>query len=267
MTPDFLRRIVNRIMILFAVMLLFAVSVEAVEELKVSRRNGGVQYWWEVEDFDERDDAVFFLNDEKGHAVDDLKGASGDSYLVHNSPNPPNNLPPAEDVFFVRYTIDIDSGGTYFAWVRASWDRTPSGRANNSFFIQVNGTPDLGKFERHINTLGDATWLDAWEDDNPWTWIGDSAQPQALQGQAGGGLQNGLKTRFDAGENTVMIYHREGALTAQTMCSDVLMISTVDFMPTDEDFATAVPLSVQPRDKLTTTWARMKTVNYSKTAN
>ena len=54
MRPDFPRRVVNRIMILFTVMLLFAVSVEAVEELKVSRRNGGVQYWWEVEDFDER---------------------------------------------------------------------------------------------------------------------------------------------------------------------------------------------------------------------
>ncbi|MDE0015742.1 hypothetical protein F4009_23470 [Candidatus Poribacteria bacterium] len=126
MRYDLLTRIVNQIMILFAVMLLFATSVEAVEELKVSRLNGGVQYWWEVEDFNERDDAVFFLNDEQGHAVDDLEGASGDSYLVHNSPNPPNNLPPAEDVFFLKYTIDIDSGGTYFLWARASWDRTPS---------------------------------------------------------------------------------------------------------------------------------------------
>ena len=248
-------------MVLFTVILSFVISVEAVEELKISQLNGGVQYWWEVEDFDERDDAVFFLNDEKGHAVDDLKGASGDSYLVHNSANPPNNLPPADDVFFVKYTIDINSGGTYFLWARASWDRTPSGRTSNSFFIQVNGTPDLGKFERHINTLGDATWLDAWEDNNPWTWIGDSAQPQALQGQAGGGLQNSWKTRLDAGENTVMIYHREGALTAQTMCSDVLMVSTVDFMPTDDDFAKAAPLPVQPRNKLATVWAKIKTGN------
>ena len=260
MTYDVLTRLTNPIKILFIVVL-FATSASAIEELKVSQLNGGVQYWWEVEDFDERDDAVFFFNDEKGHAVDDLQGASGDRYLVHNSPNPPNNLPPAEDVFFLEYTIDIDSGGTYFVWARTSWDRTPSGRTNNSFFVQVNGTPDLGKFDRHINTLGDATWLDAWEDNNPWTWIGDSAQPQALQGQAGGGLQNGWKTRLDAGENTVMIYHREGGLNAQTMCSDALMISTVDFTPTDDDFTEAVPLSVQPTNKLTTVWVRMKTGN------
>lgn len=261
MIHDVRTRIMYAIGVLF-ITVLFVASVEAVEELKVSQRNGGVQYWWEVEEFDERDDEVFFLNDEKGHLVDDLKGASGDAYLVHNSPNPPNNLPPAEDVFFAKYTIDgIASAGTYFVWARASWDRNPSGRAHNSFFVQVNGTPDLGKFERHINTLGDATWLDKWDDKNPWTWVGDSAQPQDLQGQAGGGLQNGLETRLDAGENTVVIYHREGGLNAQTMCSDVLMVSTVDFIPTDDDFAQASPLPVQPKNKLTTTWARMKTGN------
>ncbi len=261
MIHDVRTRIMYAIGVLF-ITVLFVTSVEAVEELKVSQLNGGVQYWWEVEEFDERDDEVFFLNDEKGHLVDDLKGASGDAYFVHNSPNPPNNLPPAEDVFFAKYTIDgIASAGTYFVWARASWDRNPSGRAHNSFFVQVNGTPDLGKFERHINTLGDATWLDKWDDKNPWTWVGDSAQPQDLQGQAGGGLQNGLETRLDAGENTVVIYHREGGLNAQTMCSDVLMVSTVDFIPTDDDFAQAAPLSVQPKNKLTTTWARMKTGN------
>ncbi len=261
MIHDVQTRIMYAIGMLF-IIVLFGTSTEAVEELMVSQLNGGVQYWWEVEEFDERDEEVFFLNDEKGHLVDDLKGASGDAYLVHNSPNPPNNLPPAEDVFFAKYTIDgIASAGTYFVWARASWDRNPSGRAHNSFFVQVNGTPDLGKFDRHINTLGDATWLDKWDDKNPWTWAGDSAQPQDLQGQAGGGLQNGWETRLDAGENTVIIYHREGGLNAQTMCSDVLMVSTVDFIPTDDDFAQAAPLPVQPKNKLTTTWARMKTGN------
>ena len=145
MGHNILTRIMNTIAVVF-IIVLFVASTEAVEELKVSQLNGGVQYWWEVEEFDERDADVFFLNDEKGHLVDDLEGASGDSYLAHNSPNPPNNLPPAEDVFFARYTIDgIASGGTYFIWARASWDRNPSGRAHNSFFVQVNGTPDLRK--------------------------------------------------------------------------------------------------------------------------
>lgn len=261
MIHDVLTRIVYAIGMLF-ITGLFVTSAEAVEELKVSQLNGGVQYWWEVEEFDERDEEVFFLNDEKGHLVDDLDGASGDAYLVHSAANPPNNLPPAADVFFAKYTInDVTPAGTYFLWARTSWDRNPSGRAHNSFFVQVNETPDLGKFDRHINTLGDATWLDKWDDKNPWTWIGDSAQPQALQGQAGGGLQNGWKTRLDAGENTVVLYHREGGINAQTMCSDVLMVSTVDFMPTDDDFAQAVPLPVQPKNKLATVWARVKIGN------
>ena len=78
MIHDVRTRIMYAIGVLF-ITVLFVTSVEAVEELKVSQRNGGVQYWWEVEEFDERDDEVFFLNDEKGHLVDDLKGASGDA--------------------------------------------------------------------------------------------------------------------------------------------------------------------------------------------
>jgi hypothetical protein len=64
---------------------------------------------------------------------------------------------------------------------------------------------------------------------------------------------------FKAGENTFMIYHREGAVANNTLCTDVLMISTVDFVPTDADYDNAAPELVEPRDKLTTTWAQLKT--------
>lgn len=58
MRHDVLTRIMNVIGMLFIIML-FAPSIEAVEELKVSQLNGGIQYWWEVEEFDERDEPVF----------------------------------------------------------------------------------------------------------------------------------------------------------------------------------------------------------------
>jgi hypothetical protein len=105
--------------------------------------------------------------------------------------------------------------------------------------------------------MGDANWLDEWDAENPWTWIGDSAQPANLQGQPGGGLTNGLKRDFKAGENTFTIYHREGGASNNTLCTDVLMVSTVDFVPTDADYENAA-LSVEPVRKLTTTWGQLK---------
>jgi hypothetical protein len=226
--------------------------------MKISRLNGGVQYWWEAEDFDARDEAVFVLHNEPASTVKDLPGASGGAYIVHNAPNPPNNSIPGKDEAFVKYLINITAGGAYFIWARSSWDRAPSGRTHNSFWVQVNGAPDTAKFVRHVDSMGDANWLDKWDENNPWTWIGDSAQPVALQGQPGGGLQNGLKRTLNAGENTITIYHREGGLDGKAMCTDVLMISTVDFAPTDADYEKASFAPVEPKDKLTTIWARMK---------
>jgi hypothetical protein len=92
---------------------------------------------------------------------------------------------------------------------------------------------------------------------NPWTWIGDSAQSQALQGLPGGGLTNGLKMDFKAGQNTFTIYHREGAANNETLCTDVIMISTVDFVPTDEHYESAA-LDVDPVSKLPVTWSQLK---------
>ncbi len=60
MIHDVLTRIMYAIGVLF-ITLLFVTSAEAVEELMVSQLNGGVQYWWEVEEFEERDEDVFFI--------------------------------------------------------------------------------------------------------------------------------------------------------------------------------------------------------------
>jgi hypothetical protein len=232
----------------------FAIPAGAVKETKVSQLNGGEQYWWEAEDFDNRDDVVFVLSGEPGSSVPELPGASDGEYIVHNTPNPAAAV---EGKDFVEYKITINKGGAYYVWARTSWDRTPGGRTHNSFYVQVNGQPEVAKFARHLNTLGDANWLDDADQQNPWTWIGDSAQPAALVGQPGAGLANGLKMNFKAGENTLMLYHREGAAANNTLCTDVIMISTVDFVPTDADYGKA-GLSVEPMSRLTTTWAQLK---------
>ncbi|MBC8232194.1 hypothetical protein H8E77_21830 [bacterium] len=237
-------------------LVMFTMFADAVPELKTSNLNGGKQYWWEAEDFDDRDENVMLLKDEPGSSVPDLTGAYGDQYIVHNAPNPPIAV---EGKDFLEYKVRVKTGGKYYVWARASWDRTPGGRTHNSMYVQVNGKPDIGAFAKHVNTLADANWPVDADENNPWAWVGDSAQPAALQGQAGGGLTNGLVMDFKSGENTFMIYHREGAVANNTLCTDVIMISTVDFVPTDADYENSTPELVKPMGKLTTTWAQLKT--------
>jgi len=57
---------------------------------------------------------------------------------------------------------------------------------------------------------------------------------------------------FKAGQNTFMIYHREGAANNETLCTDVIMISTVDFVPADEDYKSAA-FAIEPLGKLPVT--------------
>ena len=48
-------------MVTFLTITVFAISADAMSDTKVSQLNGGKQYWWEAEDFDNRDDAAFVL--------------------------------------------------------------------------------------------------------------------------------------------------------------------------------------------------------------
>lgn len=255
------RRVTSRVfgcLAIFLIITAFAISVEAAE-VKTSQLNGGVQYWWQAEDFEDRDADTFVLGSEPGGGVPDLPGALGNDYLVHDSDNQTTAV---EGEKFAKYTVIIDAGGTYYLWTRASWDRTPGGRSHNSNYVQVNGQPAIGAFERHVNSFGDATFPDVFDENNPWMWIGDSRQPEALQGQPGGGLANGLAMEFTAGENTVVLYHREGGVgNPQTMCTDAFMMSTVDFVPTDADYEQATApttAAVESMGKLTITWAQLK---------
>jgi len=248
---------VNRMfycLIVFVITGLAIMPANAVKELKVSQLHGGDQYWWEAEDFDDRDATVMLLKDEEGSSVPGLPGAFGDQYIVFNSAD---KTVAVEGSHFLEYKLNVGRGGQYYVWARASWDRTPGGRTHNSMFVQVNGQPPIGTFNKHVNTLSDANWPADAPADNPWVWAGDSAQPQALQGVAGGGLTNGLVMDLNAGQNSFMIYHREGGVASNTLCTDVIMISTVDFVPTDDDYEGA-SLAVEPAGKLAATWAQLK---------
>ncbi|MFC1712781.1 hypothetical protein ACFL6S_03880 [Candidatus Poribacteria bacterium] len=224
-------------------------------EVKVSQLNGGQQYWWEAEDFESRDELIMLLKDDDGNPLPDLPGAFGDGYVVFKSAD---KTTAAEGSHFLEYKVNIPKGGKYFIWVRSSWARVAGSRDHNSFYVQVNGQPAPGALVRHVDTISDANWPDVFDQNNPWVWAGDSGKPVELQGQAGGGLMFGLEKDFVAGENTFMIYLREGDVDNSTLCTDAIMISTVDFVPTDEDYGKA-SIAVEPADKLATRWAELKT--------
>ncbi len=239
---------------IFPIVTMFAMSAYAVENIKVSKLNGGEQYWWEAEDFDSRDETVMLLNDEPDHGVPDLPGAFGDKYMIHNAAN---KTTPVEGSHFIGYEINIKKGGTYYVWVRVSFSRAAGARVHNSAFLQVNDEPAIAAFDRYGNGLGDATWPADIPEDNPWVWAGHANQPAV--GDPAQGLSNGLAFDFVAGENTVNIYHREGGAGApDAWCDDVLMISTVDFVPTDADYEGASTSPVEPMGRLTTTWGQIK---------
>lgn len=239
---------------ILSIISVFAISAGATE-VKSSQLNGGEQYWWQAEDFTSRDEAVMLLKDEPDNPLPDLPGALGDQYIVFKATD---KTTAAEGSHFLEYTVNIPKGGKYFIWVRASWARAAGSRDHNSFYVQINGEPAAGALVRHVNTISDANWPNDFDPNNPWVWAGDSAQPVELQGQPDGGLMNGLEKDFVAGENTFMIYLREGDIDNSTMCADAVMISTVDFVPTDEDYAQA-SIAVEPAGKLAAKWAQLKT--------
>jgi len=239
---------------ILSIIFVFAISADATE-LETSQLNGGQQYWWQAEDFTSRDEAVMLLKDEPGSPLPDLPGALGDQYVVFKAADKTTAV---EGSHFLEYKFSISKGGKYYIWVRTSWARVAGSRDHNSFYVQINGEPAAGALTRHVNSISDANWPSDFDPNNPWVWAGDSAQPVALQGQAGGGLSNGLAMDFIAGENTFMIYHREGDTDNSTMCADAVMISTVDFVPTEADYEQASLFAVEPMSKMAVTWAKLK---------
>jgi len=222
---------------IFIALLLVAMPAYAVKDLKVSNNGGGVQVWFEAENWDARDpdtDEFFPLVDEAGafgQAWTRAGGAGGR----------------------LTYTFDIGaaggSAGTWFFWGRVI---NPS---NNSDYMLVEGDPDDGDIPGGPPYPGENEVAPFLNDDDrifeqntggpgAWGWARDDRAEGHTKD-----LQNGV--------NTMHIYHRQGN---DTKIVDVLMwADSPDYVPTDDDYNnTQLATAVEPAGKLATAWGRIK---------
>ncbi len=202
----------NQVLVgIFMALFLMTMTAHAVESVKVSNYGAGVQIWFEVEDFDERDpadDSSFALSDEPGafgRTISSLSGSDGAS--------------------MIRYTFDISKaggrGGTWYFWGRVI---NPN---NNSDFMLVEGHPgDQVPFTLPVSGLASSQRIFEQSDlGTDWVWA-----PTA--GSAG--EEAHTKTLKD-GENTMYILARESGATW-----DVFMwTNDPDYVPTDSDYENA----------------------------
>ena len=224
----------------FLFILLLVMPVYSMSEFKISEYGGGHQIWFEAEAFDDRDpdsasnrNVGFKLVDAETN-ITLPKGAFGDA-IVNIQGN---------DRIWLIYNFDISKcggkAGTWYLWPRMI------NPGNKSEWLWVKG--DDG------DEIPDSMPNFVTEDDRifektigpPWGWSrGNEGETKKLQD----------------GENTIMVWFREGDSTA---LRDVLMWSdTLAYTPKDDGYrnAEAVSLneeSVEPSGKLATTWGKIK---------
>jgi hypothetical protein len=197
---------------IFMALFLMTMPAYAVESVKVSNYGSGVQIWFEVEDFDERDPA-----DNSSFALSDEPGAFGRTI---------SSLSGSDGASMIRYTFDISKaggrGGTWYFWGRVI---NPN---NNSDFMLVEGHPgDQVPFTLPVSGLASSQRIFEQSDlGTDWVW-GPTA------GSAG--EEAHTKTLKD-GENTMYILAREAGATW-----DVFMwTNDPDYVPTDSDYENAM---------------------------
>ncbi len=233
-----------RILILSCIFLstLLLTSVYAVDVYRISELRGGKQIWFEAEAFDARDttsetvpNVGFKLVDAETN-IELPEGAFGDA-IVNVSGN---------DSIWLLYNFDtteVDgNAGTWYIWSR---EINPS---NQSEFLWV-----LGDDGDEIPTV-----KPTFEIDDDRIFDADTGPPWAWDR----GNREGEQKELQEGENTMMIWYRQGNTTA---LRDVFVwTNNSGFTPTDDDYINAeeivvnAPKSVKPGDKLTTTWGTMK---------
>ncbi|UCE46435.1 MAG: LamG domain-containing protein, partial [Phycisphaerales bacterium] len=210
-------------LILIAVVLM-VVPAYAVENFRVSDYGAGVQIWFEVEDFDERDppgDQYFPLVDEAGAFGRAMMRAGGSGGMV-------------------RYTFNISSaggsGGTWYFWGRVI---NPS---NNSDYMLVEGDPgDLVIPTGPPYPGGDETAPFDNGDDRIFEQDAGSAGNWAW---SRADHSEGHTKELRDGENTMYIFHRQGN---DSKIMDVFMwTDDPGYTPTDADYEDALPGKPSP---------------------
>jgi len=233
-----------RILILFCILsftLLLLTSVYAVDVYRISELRGGKQVWFEVEAFDARDTAsetvpnVGFKLVDAETTIELPEGAFGDA-VVNVSGN---------DSIWLLYNFDTSEvdgqAGTWYIWCR---EINPS---NQSEFLWVMGDDgDEIPTVKPTFEIDDDRVFDA-DTGPPWAWDR--------------GNREGERKELREGENTMMIWYRQGNTTA---LRDVFVwTDNPDYTPADIDYIEAEEIgieqeSVKPTGKLTTTWGEIK---------
>ena len=240
------------------IIVLLALPTFAISKYKKSTLNGGEQFWWEAEDFDKiASDGTMKLS-ANSTVKPKVDGAFGNEYIAHEGTA---DLPANMDSAFVEYRLTfISKGGTWYMWMRESHDRRAGadGRLQNSCLIQVNGVPDTpAGFDPAKHRIGQTTGFPAVPD--LWVWAGFS--------ETGAGAEQGRLKGFQATlkgdrKDVIRVYSREGRPEVTTWLQDAVMISSVDFIPKDDNYRNAESVApVQPASKLPMTWGEIKEIH------
>ena len=218
--------------------LLLVMPAYALNLFKISNYSGGCQIWFETEAFDARDSdsennvGIGFKIVEAETRIDLPKDAFGDGIVNVRGTN---NI-------WLLYTFDVSAaegeGGIWYLWARMV---NPNNRSEWLWMLGDDGKeiPD-----------GKPAFVDG--DDRafeatigpPWGWASTKAEGDSKE------LQDG--------ENTMMIWYREGDSSA---LRDVFVWSdTITYTPSDEDYRNAedIKLSVESEGKLAKTWGGIK---------
>jgi len=230
-----------------ALVLAFLISipgmVQAVEEFKVSDFAAAIQIWFEAEDFDERNpegDRYFIVTGQPG-APEAPKGAFGEAVTRRGGSGG-----------MIRWDFDISftegEAGTWYFWGRVH------NVGNLSDYMLVKDDPDDDIPNGPPFPGGDAAAPFDNEDDRvfeatsaEWSWWG--------------GGDEGSDKELQDGENSMYMFHRQGAAT---VFWDVFMwTDDATYRPSDEDYTNAKiakkkPEAVQPLEKLSTSWGSIK---------
>jgi hypothetical protein len=220
---------------------LIATNTYAVDVFKVSDFGGGHQIWFEVEAFDARDensenvDNMGFKLVDAETNIDLPDGAFGDAVVNVR----------ASDTIWLLYNFDISEtggkGGTWYIWSR---EINPT---NKSEFLWVMGDdgdeiPDV----KPAFVVDDDRIFDM-DTGPPWAWAKGNREGEIKQ------LQDG--------ENTMMIWYRQGDRTA---LRDVFVwTDNAAYVPKDDDYMNAdeirlKPEAAEPAGKLAATWGALK---------